>query len=142
MPTRPYARPTLVLENLLTGTFATSTQNTPTQYSAPEYKGAIITLTATAAVGNNTLQLQFSPDEGTTWVSIGPTTTALTSAGNASLLVYPTNWSQAAGATPANLTTGGTVASIFLNAPMPAVWRVQLSVATSITGVIRVQYLV
>lgn len=142
MPTTPAARPSVAFETILSGTFATSTQNTAKQLTAPEYRGAIITLTASAASGNNTLQFQFSPDDGTTWINIGPTTTALTGVGHASLFIYPTNWSQAAGATPANLTTGGTVTSIFLNAALPPVWRVQLSVATSITGTIRVQYLV
>lgn len=104
-----------------------------TQYTPAWARGAMITLIASAASGSNTMQLQYSPDNGTTWINIGPTSTALTGAGNASIFVYPTNLSQAAGATPANLTTNGTVATIMLNAPMWPVWRISYTVPTSIT---------
>lgn len=107
--------------------------NGVTQYTPEWAKGAIITMVASAASGNNTMQLQYSPDAGTTWINIGPTSTALTGAGNASIFVYPTNISQAAGGTPANLTTGGTVATIMLNFTMPPVWRIVYAVPTSVT---------
>lgn len=111
--------------------------NGATQFTPPWAKGALITMVASAASGNNTMQLQFSPDGGTTFINIGPTSTALTAAGNASIFAYPSNLSQAAGATPANLTTGGTVATIMLNMVMPPVWRIVFAVPTSIsiTGV-------
>ena len=107
--------------------------NGANQFSPPWARGATITLIASAASGNNTMQFQYSPDGGTTFINLGPTSTALTGAGNASIFIYPTNWSQAAGVTPAVLTTGGTVAGNHLNLPIPPMWRIVYAVPTSIT---------
>jgi hypothetical protein len=67
------------------------------------------------------VQLQVSYD-GTNFDNYGPASTALVAAGRITLLVYPTNASQAAGATPANLAAG---ASVFqaMNMPLPRTWR-------------------
>lgn len=116
--------------------------NGATQYSPNDARGAVITLVASAAVGSNTMQLQRSIDGGTTFISVGPVSTALTGAGNVSIYVYPANTSQAAGATPANLATGGTVAAIMLNTVIPPVWRLAYVVPTSITiTAVHVEYL-
>jgi len=106
--------------------------NGATQYTPLWAKGAIITMVASAASGNNTMQLQFSYDGGATFLSMGSVTTALTGAGNVSLMVYPTNLT-IADATPVDLTITGTVATVFLNTPIPAIWRILYAVPTSIT---------
>lgn len=106
--------------------------NGATQYTPEWAKGAIITMVASAASGNNTIQLQTSFDGGTTWIAMGPVSTALTAAGNVSLAIYPTNWTVADG-TPTDLTLAGTVATVFLNAPMPPIWRLTYAVPTSVT---------
>lgn len=106
--------------------------NGVTQYTPEWAKGAIITMAASAASGSNTIQLQTSFDGDTTWIALGPVSTALTGAGNVSLAIYPTNWT-VADATPTDLTLAGTVATVFLNAPMPPIWRLAYVVPTSVT---------
>ena len=133
MPRTPIARQSPAFETTGDSGSKVAGFNGNTMYTPPGARGAMITLVASAAVGNTTMQLQFTPDGGTTWINIGPTSTALSSAGHASIFLYPTNISQAAGGTPANLTTGGTVATIMLNFTMPPVWRIVYAVATSIT---------
>lgn len=98
--------------------------------------GAIITAIASAVAGTLSLQLQWSPDGGTTWLNYGPATGTIAAAGQISIYVYPTNASQTAGATPANLTLGSS-ASIVLNGMLPKTIRVQYIVVTTsatITG--------
>lgn len=103
-----------------TTTFSGATQ---TNYNQ---KSAFITVLCGTVSGTTptlTAQLQWSPDAGTTWLAIGPASTAVTATGNTvSLLVGPNNWSQAAGATAANLTTGATQ-TVAINAPLPRTWR-------------------
>lgn len=141
MPQSPISR-TLPIEKTGDSGAKVAGFNGATQYSPNDARGAIITLVASAASGSNTMQLQRSYDGGTTFINFGPTSTALTGAGNASFYVYPTNTSQAAGATPANLTTGGTVAAIMLNTVIPPVWRIVFTVPTSITiTAVHVEYL-
>lgn len=106
--------------------------NSPAQYTPEWAKGAIITMAATAASGNNTIQIETSYDGGSTWLALGPVSTALTGAGNVSIAIYPTNWT-IADATPTDLTLAGTVATVFINAPLPPIWRVAHAVPTSIT---------
>jgi len=85
------------------------------------YRGAIVTaiLGTVSATGSATLlmQMQFSPDNGTTWISYGsPTSAVVVVTGNAvSVMVYPT----------ALVTTLGTGAAgiVLNNAPMPKTWR-------------------
>jgi hypothetical protein len=73
--------------------------------------------------------LQWSPDGGTTWVNLGPALANLTTTGQSgTFVVYPTNTSQTAGATPANITTGSTVQNI-LNAALPRSWRLVYTIA-------------
>lgn len=76
-----------------------------------------------------TLQLQWSPDGGTTWLNLGPATATLTATNQTGLIaIGPTNWSQTPGATPANITNGATV-SVFLNALLPRTWRIVYTIA-------------
>jgi hypothetical protein len=102
---------------------ASFTGATVTNYDA---RGAYITVLCGTVSGTTptlVAQLQWSPDAGTTWVNIGPATTAITTTGNtATIAVYPANLSQTAGGTPANLTTGAT-ATTAINAPLPRTWR-------------------
>ena len=120
-----------------TGSF---TGSTVTSYDGP---GAYITILCGTVSGTTptlVAQLQWSPDAGTTWLNLGPATTALTATGNtATLIVYPANLSQAAGASPTNLTTGATTTTT-INAPLPRTWRLNYTIAGTspsfaITGV-------
>jgi hypothetical protein len=89
--------------------------------------GAYITLLLGAVTGTTptlTMQLQYSPDSGTTWLNLGPASATLTASNQTAVLaIFPTNFSQTPGATPANLTTGANV-STFINAPLPRIWRI------------------
>ena len=94
-----------------TASFAGATQ---TNYNA---KGAIVTVLCGTVSGTTptlTAQLQYSPDAGTTWVSIGAASTAVTATGNTIVfLAYPTQTS---------VTTGGTQ-TVLLNTILPRTWR-------------------
>lgn len=103
------------------------------QVSPQWARGAIITLVASAASGSNTMQLQYSPDNGVTWINYGAASTALTGVGTSVLAFYPTNWSASAGASPANFAISSTVAAVVANAPIPPMWRLSFAVPTSIT---------
>lgn len=108
-----------------TTTFAGATQ---TNYN---HAGAIITLVVGAVTGTTpsmTPQLQYSDDGGTTWTNYGPAMPAITATGTHILVVYPANTSQAAGVTPANLTTGGASTTVN-NAPMPRTWRLNYTIS-------------
>ncbi len=89
-------------------------------------RGAYIWVNVGAVSGTSptmVCQLQVSYDAGTTYMNLGPAATALTTTSTSDLfIVYPTNISQAAGATPANLTTGATN-TIAINAPLPRTFR-------------------
>jgi hypothetical protein len=75
------------------------------------------------------VQLQYSPDGGTTWVNLGPALPNLTLTNQTGLIgIFPTNFSQAAGATPANLTSGASV-QLLLNAILPRTWRLVYTIA-------------
>lgn len=100
---------------------------TVTNYDA---RGAYITLNIGTVTGTSptlTAQLQWSPDGGTTWINLGPATASITATGLHTLLVYPSNESQAAGATPANLTTGA-AQTVAINAPLPRTWRLNYTI--------------
>jgi hypothetical protein len=108
-----------------TATFSGATQ---TNFNA---KGAIITCLVGTVSGTSptmTLQLQTSPDGGTTWYSIGAPTTALTASGSVALFYYPTNWSQGAGSTPAVLGNLGYSQASFFNMVLPRTWRIQYTI--------------
>lgn len=89
-------------------------------------RGAYITVFVGAVSGGNptlTIQLQFSPDGGTTWISVGPASVAITDPNVAQLfIVYPTNTSQASGVTPQVLVTGN-LQTTALNMALPRTWR-------------------
>jgi hypothetical protein len=118
--------------NTTTGDTGTKTASftgaTVTNYDA---RGAYITVLCGTVSGTSptlVAQLQWSPDVGTTWLNIGPATTAITATGNtATIAIYPANLSQTAGATPANLTTGAT-ATTAINAPLPKTWRLNYTI--------------
>lgn len=129
---RPDTRSAPALQNTGDSGAKVAGFNGAVMYTPSWAKGAIITLVASAASGNNTIQLQCSPDGGSTWIALGPVSTALTSAGNASLMFYPSNLT-VADATPTDLTIGGTVTGVFVNAPLPPLWRLVYVVPTSIT---------
>jgi len=103
----------------------TATFNGATQTNF-DSRGAYITIrlgTVSGSTPTLNFTLAFSPDNGTTWVSLGPASGNLTASSQIGMLVvYPTNSSQAAGATPANLGSGANIAT-FLNLPLPRTWR-------------------
>jgi hypothetical protein len=86
--------------------------------------GTVSGTTPTMAV-----QLQVSFDTGTTWVNMGPAAANLTTTSTTDLfIIYPANSSQAAGVTPATLTTGATN-TIEINMPLPRSWRLVYTIA-------------
>ena len=102
-----------------TATFNGATQ---TNYDARGVAILVVLGTVSGTTPTLNMQLQWSPDGGT-WLNYGPPTGNLTTTGQtAAILVYPTNISQAAGATPANLATGAAV-TLAVNAPLPRTWR-------------------
>ena len=106
---------------------ATFTGATQTNFNG---QGALITCivpTVTGTTPTLTLQLQWSPDNGTTFYNYGPATTALTAAGSVTIGCYPNQWENATSATLAAFTTGVTTA-VFLNAPLPRTWRVNYTI--------------
>jgi hypothetical protein len=89
-------------------------------------RGAIITVVLGAVSGTAptlSVQLSISIDGGVAWLTLGPAMTALNGSSQvATLLVYPANMSQAAGATPANIVSGASQTQA-LNLPLPRTWR-------------------
>lgn len=123
-----------------TGTKTTGTFNgaTQTNFNA---RGAIITArigTVTGAVTTFQTGIQWSPDGGTTWLgltALGANDTAVSTGKTYTWIVYPTNTSQAAGTTPANLApASGPTQLNAVNAALPRTWRwtMSLTVATSL----------
>jgi hypothetical protein len=108
-----------------TATFNGATQ---TNYDAV---GAFICIrlgTVTGTTPAMTPQLQWSPDAGTTWINLGTTAPNLTASNQLGLIMIgPTNWSQAAGATPANLVSGAN-SLLALNAFLPRTWRMAFTI--------------
>lgn len=96
--------------------------------------GAIITiLLGTVSGSSPTLaaQLQYSYDAGTNWLNIGPAMANLTATAQTGVFhIHPSNLSQSAGATPANLTNGATQ-SVFLNMSLPRTWRIVYTIGGS-----------
>jgi hypothetical protein len=103
-----------------TATFNGATQ---TNYNA---RGALIVVqlgTVSGTTPTLNVQLAVSYDDGTTWITVGAASGNATASNNTiAVLVYPTNLSQAAGGTPANLTTGATQ-TLALNMALPRKWR-------------------
>lgn len=113
-----------------TASFVGATQ---TNYNARGAWMYIILGTVTGTSPTLSLQLQWSPDAGTTWVNFGPALTNLISTGQSgTIFVYPTNTSQAAGVTPANLTNGATQ-TLALNAALPRTWRINYTIGGTAT---------
>lgn len=106
-------------------TFAGATQ---TNYNA---LGALIVVKLGTVSGTSptlSCQLQWSYDGGTTWMNVGPALANLTTTSNIGIInVYPANISQAAGVTPANLTTGATQ-TMALNWSLPRLWRINYTI--------------
>jgi hypothetical protein len=108
----------------------TATFNGATQVNYNNKFAVITVLCGTVSGTTPTLnaQFQFSPDAGTTWLNMGPASSNITATNNSIvLLVGPTNFSQAAGVTPANLTTGGTQ-TVAINGPLPRTWRLAYTI--------------
>jgi hypothetical protein len=124
-----------------------------TNYNA---RGAIITCllgTVTGAVTTWQTAIQWSFDGGTTWLALTPlgaNDTAAASGRTYTWIIYPTNTSQAAGGTPANLAPGTLSVAAptqlnVINAALPRTWRfaASINVATSIVITsVNVNYLV
>ena len=111
----------------------TATFNGATQinYNA---RGALITClfgTVTGTAPTIAIQLQWSPDGGTTWLNWGPGIAAFTpvSGNTAVLVVYPTQLSDDSTVTLASFTTNASQAKA-MNAILPRTWRL----AYTITG--------
>lgn len=103
-----------------TAGFAGATQ---TNFNA---RGAFITILMGAVTGTTPTyvpQLQWSPDNGTTWINFGPAMAAITATGQYTFAVYPSNFSQTPGSTPANLALGA-AQFVPINAPLPRSWRI------------------
>ena len=123
---RPYNN-----NNVTIGTTGAQTASfnmaTQTNFNA---RGAYIsTIVGTVTGTSPTLAAQFqvSYDAGTTWFNLGPASTNLTATGSILFIVYPTNISQAAGVTPANLTSNATQ-TVSINAPLPRTWRIAYTI--------------
>ncbi len=100
-----------------TASFAGATQTNRTA------RGAIVTVRLGAVTGTSptlTAQLQYSPDDGTTWIGLGAISgTTTVSNQTIALIVYP-------GATGA---TSGATQTVTINAPLPRVWRLNYVIA-------------
>lgn len=106
---------------------ANFTGATQTNYNA---RGAIITCLLGVTTGTYTTfqtGIQWSPNAGTTWLGLTPLGANLTTPSNGntfSWFIYPTNWSQAAGTTPANIVANSAATQVnFINAALPRTWR-------------------
>jgi hypothetical protein len=87
-----------------------------TNYNA---RGAIITAilgSVTGTLPTLSMQLQWSPDGGTTWVNYGAATAAIAAVSGAtvSVMVYPVTWS--------TFTSGA--GDVQIAAPLPRTWRI------------------
>jgi hypothetical protein len=104
--------------DVTTLTSAAGTYNgaTQTNYNA---RGAVITMLCGTVAGTPTvvMQLQWSPDAGTTWLNYGAATSAISVAtGNTvTVEVYPTVLT--------GMTFGAT-GSVLISAPLPRTWRI------------------
>lgn len=114
--------------SVITGDIGTKTTSyTGATQTNSLYKGATITVSVGALSATLTptvsLQLQFSPNGGTSWLDFGDSTTNITAGTKTIVLqVYPTNFTTA-GSSPSALRIGGDVLKQF-NAVLPKTWRV------------------
>ena len=95
--------------------------------------GAIITCllgTVTGTTPTLGMQLQWSPDAGTTWLNYGTpiaAATAVATGNTLTIAIYPAQWEDATSATLAAFTLGST-ASKLLTAPLPRTWRIAYTI--------------
>jgi hypothetical protein len=93
--------------------------------SNPGARGALITILLGAVSGTSptlAVQLQWSPDGGTTWLNFGAVLPNLTASNQiGTILVFPTNTSTA-GASPAAFTMGSAT-NVQSNVALPKTWR-------------------
>lgn len=107
-------------------------------------RGAIITCLFGAVTGTTptiAMQLQWSPDGGTTWLNFGPSVAPFTpvSGNTATFVVYPTQLSEDTTTTLATFALGATQSKA-MNAPLPRSWRIVYTIggttpSITITGV-------
>lgn len=111
------------------GTF-TATHTGTSQFNATGFSGAYIYLQLGTVSGTSptlSVQFQWSPDGGTTWISLGPALTNLTASSTTGvILVYPTAFASGGSAGTA-LTTGAT-ATLLLNMRLPTYWRLNYTI--------------
>lgn len=100
------------------GTSTTFNGATQTNFNA---RGAYINAVLSAVGATVAVQLQWSPDGGTTWITIGAATATIVAAGNLTILIYPN-------ANGALVTGSGQTLS--LDAPLPRTWRLTYIVGT------------
>lgn len=95
----------------------TATATGTTQYNN-EAKGIILTVLSTAVTATPvvTPKIQYSPDNGTTWIDYLVITTAIGTAANFSYLIYPVVDASADGAMTESFSL-----------PLPRVWRLVLT---------------
>lgn len=115
-------------QNTITGDVGTKTTsfNGKTQTNS-QYRGAQITVSAAAISATLSpvfnVQLQFSPDDGLTWINLGDSTASVTSSNKTiGIQIYPTNFSATPGASPTTLAMGTDV-DLQLNCVLPKTWR-------------------
>lgn len=129
-----------------TGT-KTATFNSIAQTNFDSRGAWIVVVLGTVSGTTPTMSIQLQATyDGTNYVNIGPAVANLTASNQTGgILIYPTNSSQTAGATPANLTIG-TTQSIAINAPLPRNWRLAITIGGTTPSFaltsIQVQYLV
>lgn len=107
--------------NVVTGdapTLITTAPSNGAAQSNSNYRGALITAilgTVSGTTPTLSMQLQWSPDGGTTWVNYGAATAAITivTGNTVSVMVYPVTWS--------TFTSGA--GDVQIAAPLPKTWR-------------------
>ena len=99
-----------------TASFTGATQTNP--YNS----GAIVTVRLGTVSGTSptlAVQMQYSPDDGTTWITLGGASTNVTATGNTiTFVVYPGASGAATGAT----------ATVTTNSPLPRTWRLNYTI--------------
>jgi hypothetical protein len=107
--------------NVVTGdapTLITTAPSNGATQSNSNYRGALITAllgTVSGTTPTLSMQLQWSPDGGTTWINYGAATAAITivTGNTVSVMVYPVTWS--------TFTSGA--GDVQIAAPLPKTWR-------------------
>lgn len=105
------------------------------------YHGAQITVSAAAISATLSpvfnVQLQYSPNDGLTWINLGDSSASVTSSNKTiGIQIYPTNFSATPGASPTTLVMGTDV-DLQLNCVLPKTWRLVYHVRSG-SGVVSV----